>query len=141
MTTISLDYDDREVQRAIALVVQRTGDLKPANDLVGEYMLGQVSDRFRTETDPQRRPWQPLSSRTLAQKLAEGKILKILQRNGLMRSRVNYKSDQTKVVIGIGDRKARKHQLGEGVPRREILGVNREDIRNIVEVYRDYVSE
>lgn len=141
MTELSINYRDGEVRRAIARLSQRTSDMTPANRNAGEYMLGQVDDRFRTETDPQRRPWQPNSPYTLALKRSEGKILKVLQATGLMRSRVNYRADKKRVVIGIGDRKARKHQLGIGVPKREILGLNQEDERNVVEIYQSYITD
>ena len=140
MVEISLNYQDAGVRQVIGNLSQRTSDLRPANEDVGEYMLGQVDDRFRTETDPQRRPWQPNSPYTLALKRSQGKILKVLQATGLMRSRVNYRAEKDRVTVGIGDRKARKHQLGIGVTKREILGLNKEDEGNVTEIYSSYLK-
>jgi phage virion morphogenesis protein len=140
-SVISLTYSDRTVVEAMQRLIARTGDLTPASESVGEYMLGETDERFRTETDPEGRAWQPLSARTLAMKKAEGRIMKILQRTGLMRSRVNYRVFPDGVSIGIGDRKAVKHQLGKGVPARRILGINEENKREIVAIYRDYCLE
>lgn len=137
---LNINYDDREIQAVISRLIARSKDVSVPSYSVGEYMIAQVDERFATETDPNRVPWQPLSARTLAQKRAEGKILKILQRTGLMRSTVNYRVTPKGVAVGLSSAIAVKHQRGTGVPRREILGLNREDIRNIVEIYRDYLE-
>ena len=119
----------------------RLSDLRTANEIAGEYFLGQIDERFRTETDPDRRPWRPLSTRTVAQKRAEGRILKILQKTGFMRSTANYNATSSKVTIGLSASYADRHQRGIGVPQRRILGVNRDDIANLQEIYTDYVFD
>jgi phage gpG-like protein len=126
---LTITYDDASVTEVVAKALKKTKDLTPASELVGEYMLGQIDNRFRTETDPQRVPWQPLSPRTLALKQAEGKIQKILQRTGLS------------LVVGLSSSIAAKHQQGKGVPKREILGLNKEDIRHISEIYQDFLLD
>jgi phage virion morphogenesis protein len=138
---LTITYDDASVTEVVAKALKKTKDLTPASELVGEYMLGQIDNRFRTETDPQRVPWQPLSPRTLALKQAEGKIQKILQRTGLMRSTANYKARPKSLVVGLSSSIAAKHQQGKGVPKREILGLNKEDIRHISEIYQDFLLD
>lgn len=135
---VSINFEDSRVTDVIAQLQSRVADLTQPHQEIGEYLVGKTDEHFRTETDPYGVPWLPNSPKTIAAKQAEGKILKILQRTGHMRSTVNYKATSNQVVLGISDRKARKHQLGIGVPKREILGISDRDIEAILEVYEDY---
>jgi phage virion morphogenesis protein len=137
----SMSYDDKAIQQAFAELLAKTGDLTPAMQAIGEYGLISVDLRFQQEVDPDGRPWKPLSAYTIALKRAEGRILKILQRTGLMRSRVNYKVTRNSVTIGINDKKAYKHQFGVGVSQRKILGINEEDKQEILGIIRDYLED
>ena len=57
-----------------------------------------------------------------------------------MRSTVNYSANGDRTVIGLTDAKSAKHQLGQGVPKREILGINEDNISYFLEVYEDYLN-
>lgn len=139
-TTVSLAYDDSAIRAKLAQLKAKTEDLTPAMRDIGEFMLLQHDQRFDKEVDFRGNPLQPLSARTLATKRAEGKILKILQRTGLMRSRTAYTVTSDSVTITNNDRKARKHQLGIGVPKREIFGINpTEDVPEIIAIIEDYL--
>lgn len=137
---VSLTYRDTGIQSRLTLLKSRLGDLTPAMRDIGEFELYQHDQRFEKEVDFRGNPLQPLSRRTLDRKRAEGKILKILQRTGLMRSRTAYKVTPDSVTITNNDSKARKHQLGIGVPNREVFGINQaEDVPEIIAIIEDYL--
>ncbi|PHJ75126.1 hypothetical protein VF10_00210 [Nostoc linckia z13] len=120
--------------------MEQTGNLRPALQEIGEYMLYSTDQHFVTETDPQGIPWKPLTPFTLREKRAKGRILKILQSTGLMRSRINYQVSDNQCVVGVNDEKAKKHQLGIGVDKREFLGVSTDDKQEIVSILDDYIQ-
>ena len=140
MTEFSAQFEDKEIQNKFAQLQGLVNDLTPVMEEIGEYMILATDMRFEKEIDPSGKRWRRLSPFTLEMKRAEGKILKILQRTGLMRSRVNYQADSEKVVVGVNDLKAAKHQLGRGVPKREFLGVSEEDREEIINIIEDNIQ-
>lgn len=136
---ISMTYDDVDVQSRLERLQENVQDLTPAMEDIGEYGLLVTDRRFQTETDPDGKPWQKLSAFTVAKKKAEGKIAGILQRTGLMRSRVNYRASATSCIIGVNDVKAKKHQFGIGVPQRKFLGFSSEDKQEIIAILEDHI--
>ena len=140
MTEFSAQFEDEEIQRKFQELQNLTEDLTPVMQEIGEYMIMATDLRFEQEVDPSGKRWKKLSPYTLELKRAEGKILKILQRTGLMRSRVNYQADSEKVVIGVNDAKAAKHQLGRGVAKREFLGVSEDDREEIINIIEDNIQ-
>ena len=138
-SVFSIEYSDRLVQKLLTDLQQRLGDLTIPMQEIGEVGLAQADLRFELQVNPSGVPWAPLSSATLSQKRAQGKILSILQRTGMMRSKLNYQATSTSVAIGINDVKAKKHQLGIGVPKREILGINSEFELEIVTILQEHL--
>lgn len=136
----TITIKDEELLNLIRDTVSKTSDLKPAFDLIGEYFLGKIDRSFKDEVDPYDVPWKPLSPYTLALKVKQGKILKILQRTGYMRSTTYYSSTPTKLTIGLKDPKAYKHQTGKDTPMRQILGINEKDQRIIKSTIKDYLK-
>lgn len=115
-------------------------DLTPAMEDIGQFLLLQHDQRFDREVDFRGNPLLPNSARTVALKKASGQIQKVLQATGLMRSRTAYKATSDSVSIINNDAKARKHQLGIGVPKREIFGINPdEDVPEIVNILDDHL--
>lgn len=137
----SIKYEDKAIQEALNRLLEKTSNLTPVMQEIGEYGIASVDMRFQMEVDPDNKPWKPLSIFTIRLKRAEGKILRILQRTGLMRSRVNYKITPTSCTIGINDAKAYKHQFGIGVPQRKIMGINQEDKEEILAIINDYLKD
>lgn len=136
----SVTYSDEQVRDRIERLQRKIGDLTPAMKEVGELMLLSTDQRFENEIAPSGTPWQRLSPRTIALKQQQGRIMKILQSTGLMRSRTSYRALSDRCIVGNNDVKARKHNLGIGVPRREFLGVSEEDRIEIVAILDDYLS-
>lgn len=137
----SMKYEDKAIQEALNKLLEKTSNLTPVMQEIGEYGIASVDMRFQQEVDPDGKPWKPLSFYTIRLKRAEGKILRILQRTGLMRSRVNYKVTPTSCTIGINDAKAYKHQFGIGVPQRKILGINEDDKQEFLNIINDYLRD
>ncbi|MCC5618175.1 phage virion morphogenesis protein [Nostoc sp. CHAB 5836] len=141
MPVFSIQYNDKQVSDRLSQILAQTGNLKPALQEIGEYMLYATDQRFVTETDPQGIPWKPLTPFTLRQKRAKGRILKILQCTGLMRSRVNYQVIGNQCIVGVNDEKAKKHQLGIGVTKREFMGVSTDNTVEIIDILDEHVKQ
>lgn len=137
----SIKYSDQDVCDRLVQLSQKIGDMTPAMQEIGEYCLTSVDARFQSETDIQGKPWQKLSPFTVNRKRAEGKIAKILQSTGLMRSRTAYTATSDRCIVHNNDVKAKKHHFGIGVPQRQFLGVSPEDKVEIVAILDDYLKD
>ena len=140
MTRISVNLDTQKVLRTLDEIGTKAKNKKALLSAIGEYMLGSIDSGFETETDPSGNPWQPLAPQTLERKIAEGRILKILQRTGLMRSRINYRVEGNRLIIGSSDGILARHQLGDGVPKREVLGIRQGDGEQIERIALKYLD-
>lgn len=118
---------------------RRLKNLQTPLKLAGEYMLLETDLRFELEVNPSGQPWKPLAPATLQQKRSQGKILKILQRTGFMRSQTGYQILGNNVVIFNKDPKLKYHQLGLGVPKREVMGFSDGNVREINEIFIGYL--
>lgn len=141
MTTITINVQNEELRQLFEKLENKIQDPTEALKNVGEYMLGSIDVGYQTETDPNGVPWRPNSPFTISEKQRLGRIQKILQSTGAMRSRYNYRVEGSTLKIGNSDPKAIKHQLGIGTPVREHLGIRKEDPDNIAEILRAYVDE
>jgi len=137
---VGIQYSSGEVNSRLNELQRKVSDLTPAMKNIGEYLLLSTDTRFRTETDPYGNRWQPNSPRTIARKRAEGRILKTLQSTGRLRAGISYKADRTSVVIGTNVDYAAKHQLGQGVPKREFLGVSQKDTQEILVIMSSFLG-
>lgn len=104
-------------------------------------MLLSVDKRFEQERGVDGLPWKPNTPYTIAQKRAQGRILKVLQNTGIMRSRTTYKATKDRLVVGNSDEKSRKHNLGIGVPKREFLGFSEQDIEEAIIIIDEFLAE
>lgn len=138
---LDFKYQDTEVIAKLTQLQKKTSDLTPAMRVIGEILVASTDERFEKEIDPDGNPWTPLSPYTLFLKKQEGRINKILQRTGLMRSRTNYQAYPDRVVVRNNDEKAAKHQLGIGVKQRRFLGISAEDRQEILDTISDYLAE
>lgn len=100
MAQIEIRVDDSEVQSAFSRLIAAGRDPRPALKSIGEYVVRETDSRFQKEQDPEGRPWTPLAASTLKQKAERGKILKILQRDGILRRSIAYQLTENGVAIG-----------------------------------------
>lgn len=141
MPDFDVRLDDHGTTVFIQGLADRSRDLRPAHMMVGEIMYASTMENFEEEHDPWGNPWMPSSPFTLREKRRLGRIMKVLQSTGIMKSRTNYKVARDSVTIGNYDNKARKHHEGIDTPQRVFLGVSDEDLAEISAAYADYVSE
>jgi len=135
-----IQYSDQGVRDRLLALQRKIGDLTPAMKNIGEYLVLATDDRFRNETDPAGNKWQPNSPRTIAIKRAEGRILRVLQSTGRLRSSIVARAESDRVIVGTNVSYAAKHQLGQGVPQREFLGVNKQDLKEIAIILQEYLA-
>lgn len=116
MAGIDLRYDinDEQVAELLGRIRQNMQSLRPAMMEIGEHLQGAVEDRFRTETDPEGRPWEPLTDFTKANKRGN----QILTESGGagLRGSIHYRAGKDSLEQGTNKIYGAIHQLG-GVVR------------------------
>lgn len=137
----SVEVDDHGTTVYLRGMESRARDLLPLHRIIGELAYADVMENFETETDPYGVPWRENSPWVLREKRRLGRIMKVLQSTGVMKSRTNYQATRSGVTIGNYDQKAYKHQLGIGVPQREIIGVGDELLEDMRYASYDYITE
>jgi phage gpG-like protein len=137
----SIGYDDKDVAEALRKIRSRGQNLSAVYGLWGEYMLLSVDLNYELQKDPFGAPWRPNSPYTIALKKSLGRINKILQSTGLLRSSYSYRMAGGGVQIGTNDPKAYKHQFGIGVPQRVHLGVSTDDLAELKLTLLSYVID
>lgn len=138
---VSVSYDDADVLQRLTQLQQKTGDIRPALAVIGEEALLQFDEGFEREEDPYGKPWADLSPRTLSWKEQNSRILKKLQSTGRGRASLTYHVEADSVTIGTNVKYMRKHQLGQGVPQRQFLGIGPKLKTAIVNILEDYFLE
>lgn len=108
--TLRTRVDDEAIDRALSHMRRVAENPAPALKDIGEYLQRSVDDRFRSETDPQGRPWEPLSGFTKANKRND-KIL--TERGGPgLRGSIHYRVDGDTLEQGTNKIYAAIHQFG-----------------------------
>jgi phage virion morphogenesis protein len=100
--------DDREVQRAIARLVDKADKPAAAFKNIGEYLVRTTRRRFDDETDPTGRKWRLLHAATLKRK----RIQKILTESSGLKDSVIYSASARGVRVGTNKVYAAAHQFG-----------------------------
>lgn len=133
---LSITLSDKSVRDRLQQLQRKTGNLQPAFENIGQYLLLSTDTRFQQETDPQGNRWKPNSPQTIAEKKAKGRILKILQNTGRLRDSINYTASRDRVVVGTNVQYAAKNQK-----ERQFLGISTEDEREIVAILDSFLAE
>lgn len=102
MTQISISINDTAVQSAFVGAIGRLSDLTPMLSDVGEMLVREIDNQFRTETSLETgQKWAPLAAATLKEKQRSKKILKTWQRTGLSRASLTYQASPDRVRVGV----------------------------------------
>lgn len=109
----------------------RARDLSPAMQAAAEAVVKHVSDRFRSKTDPEGAPWQPLAQSTVARRRKGSSS--ILTDTGVLKNSIAVTSGKRSVTFGTNVPYAGIHQFGGRagrggsalIPRRSYLPVVR----------------
>ena len=108
--TIRVEFDDREVRRALDRLAKAGADLTPAMREIGEVLLNSARERFSAQTSPDGTPWAPLSEHTKRRKKRNQD--KILTRDGFLRGTLTYQAGADSVEVGSPLIYAGTHQFG-----------------------------
>ena len=107
---ITLHAEDDAVRDALSRLLRTGHDLAPALRTIGEHLLNTTRQRFTDQTDPQGRPWAPLSETTRSRK--KRNIDKILTEQGYLRGNLHYRTGSDYVETGSPSVYANTHQFG-----------------------------
>lgn len=151
---ITTQIQDHVASDVLEQIIRNMGNLRPVLFDIGEHMQGSVEERFRTETDPQGRPWEPNTEFTKKNK-RNNQILTESGGPGL-RGSIHYQVGTDSLEQGTNKIYGAIHQLGgtikakggalaigrpDGafalvkqvtIPQREYLGLSKDD-RDIIE--------
>jgi len=133
---LSIAISDKSIRDRLQRLQNKTGNPQPAFENIGQYLLLSTDTHFQQETDPQGKRWKSNSPRTIAQKKAQGRILKILQSTGRLRDSINYTASRDRLVVGTNVAYAAKNQK-----ERQFLGISAEDEIEIVAILESFLAE
>ena len=138
---ISIEYSDLVIQKKLRDLKAKVTDLTVVMKNIGEVLLDSTDQRFAKEQDPDGRPWIPNSPYTIAKKKTLKRIQKVLQDTGRGRASISYRATPSSVAVGTNVPYMVKNQLGQGVPKREYLGISKKDEAEMVIVLDDFLGE
>lgn len=132
---------EKKVRDLIRKYQDRMDDLSSPFAEFGEYKLREIRKQWDREEDPYGNPWKPLAPATIEEKRRNNQMLGILVRTTTLRDSFTYKEKPQSLTIGTNIKYAPKHQLGISVPKREMLGVNESDIKELLDTFLEYLPE
>lgn len=152
-TDFEIQVNDTELNRQLALLSGRTGNLKPVFSVIGEILKTSIVKNFevggRYSAPGSWRGgsnrWQPLSPITIARKGHD----RILFGEGHLMNSINYQADKDGVAVGTNLIYAAIHNFGGmagrghkvKIPARPYLVVQDEDMTEIKAVINDFLME
>jgi phage virion morphogenesis protein len=120
--TIQADYSP--LAAYLARLQQKSGDLLPVMDAIGQEMESRVRRRFETESDPTGAVWEEWALATVADYPEKGNG-KVLDRYGNMLRSLSHQANASSVEIGFGQPYAAYHEWGtKKMPRRGMLSAD-----------------
>lgn len=140
---LTIDLDDRAVQRRLAEMLRRGQNLEPVFADIGEYLDLAHRERFDREIDPQGDAWEPLAEKTIERKRKKGRDGGILVETGDLRDLLRYQISDDALEFGTDRIYGATQQFGDedrGIPAREWLGFSREDMKEISDIIADWLA-
>jgi len=144
---IEIKVDDKEIQQLLKRLISKTENLRPLMKNIAGIMLDSVEENFEKEGRPYK--WQGLAKPTIKQRTKKGYWPgRILQVRGELAASITSKYDENSAVVGTNKVYAAIHQLGGEagrnknvkIPARPYLKLTEDDINQILEVTKDYLS-
>lgn len=108
MLEITITLDSSDLVNAVGRVITATQRMKPVFAQFGEYQLGEVENRFESESDPDGQPWVDLAPSTWKRK----KNNKILTETTRLRGSFSYDADDNSLSLGTPVSYAAVHEFG-----------------------------
>ncbi len=125
-------------EHLIELRQRLNGDLTPLMSGIGSLLENSTRDRFDTKTDPNGRPWKPLSAITLMRRNGRGGGI-LVDWGDLFHS-ISYHAERSSVQVGTDRHYGKYHQMGWGVPKRSFLGISQQDQADITDLINDFMA-
>jgi phage gpG-like protein len=145
VTQIQIVITDNQLQGGISELTAKLANLKPAMVDIGESALRKVRKRFDTESAPDCSKWKTLAEDTIkakARRKRTGKPYRtnaeptaILKDTFTLRDSITYQASNQSLAIGTNIFYGTFNQS-----TRPFLGVDDEDIIEIVEIIKDYLE-
>lgn len=142
---VSIDLNgDNKIVNVLQDMLDRSINLEPAFNQIGEYLIESHQARFELEITPDGDLWDPLSPETLKAKTPENRIL---QDSGTLRDTLSYETSATSLNFGTNMEYGATHQFGreeDGIPQREWLGLSTgqwNDETEILDILGDFLLD
>jgi phage virion morphogenesis protein len=155
--TMSASIDDRELQRQVAEMIRRGGDLRPALEEIGDMLVSETVGRFMRDEDPEGHPWKP-------SRRAEEEGGQTLSDSGILRNSITKEVSAASVEVGTPEIYGAIHQVGgtitakDGpylifqagdrwvcvrqveIPARQFLGITDRDTSEAIEIVKRHLG-
>jgi phage virion morphogenesis protein len=144
---IEIKVDDKKIQQVLKNLISKTESLRPLMKNIAGIMMDSVEENFEKEGRPDK--WEKLSLVTIKLRSKKGYWPgRILQRQGDLATSITSKYDDSFAVVGTNKVYAEIHQFGGDagrnkkveIPARPYLKLAEEDIKQILEATKNYLS-
>jgi phage virion morphogenesis protein len=139
--SITIEFNDREVQQVLQRLVELTGNLEPVFADIGEHLTRSHDQRFGLQVSPDSEPWAALLPSYQARKPKnQGKILTL---DGNLRGTLHYDASADQLLFGTNLIYGATHQFGDprrNIPERPFLGVSDDDRDAILDIIREHIQ-
>ncbi|HHN75459.1 MAG TPA: phage virion morphogenesis protein [Acidobacteria bacterium] len=151
---ITIEIDDHEIQAALRRLQRQIGDLTPAMQEIGEYLVQSTKDRFARAEDPEGNPWPALSPVTIERK---GHDKPLVGESKRLSSEIFVRPDRDSVEVGsaleyaaVQQFGARKGEFGTDrhgrpipwgdISKRPFIGLSNDDRAEILDIIEEYLA-
>jgi len=97
---VQIDVNDTQVRSALARLVERAGDLRPALLEIGEELQESTLRRFQTSTGPDGARWPANSALTLLRSKRQAGKKPLIGETRALSTQIHYAVDGNVLVIG-----------------------------------------
>jgi phage virion morphogenesis protein len=140
--TIEVQIDDAAVIERLQRL-SRIGDVDPALEDFGTYLLDSHEFRFQLEVSPEGEPWELLNPAYRRRKLAAGGPDRILTFSGDLRETLRYQVGGGELRFGTDRPYGATHQFGDfdrGIPARPFLGLSEDDEAELADILQAHLD-
>lgn len=143
---IEIKIDNKEVEKALLEIAQKTSNLRPLMKNIAGIMADSTEENFKVEGRPK---WKDLSEKSKTARKKTGHYPgQILQVSGQLALSVTTQYDDSSAVIGSNKVYAAIHQLGgqagknkkTTIPARPYLKLTDDDFDEIISIVEKYLT-
>ncbi|KKP40294.1 MAG: prophage MuMc02, virion morphogenesis protein [Candidatus Peregrinibacteria bacterium GW2011_GWC2_33_13] len=144
---IEIKVDDKEIQQVLKNLISKTENLRPLMKNIAGIMMDSIEENFEQEGRSEK--WEKLSPVTIKKRSKKGYWPgRILQTQGDLAASITSKYDENSAIVGTNKVYASIHQFGGDagrnkkvkIPTRPYLKLTDEDLNQILEATKDYLS-